>query len=291
MSILNLPAEQPLLKQPLPLDSDPIATDESLLATINGFTASFSQPMGPGNEDSWGYNNLYPTLPDSRANNLDSCIPSVGGASTGNIPQPHNGKKSDASLRANNQFPLDGAPSNKLSPPKRKSHRASNGGHNNRRKSTGESSSPSDEQPGEKTRRQRLLERNRVAANKCRQKKKEETKDLESRCQELSSRKDCLMAHFAQLQMEALDLKNAVLKHADCGDESIERHLAQSAMSLTNSCTLSEPAVVPGVTSSPDAAVSPVAISADSYPRTAESFESPPFQNSWVSQAPMPGRF
>jgi hypothetical protein len=92
----------------------------------------------------------------------------------------------------------------------------------------------SDDPPQEQAKREKFLERNRLAASKCRQKKKEHTMLLESRYREQSDRKEEFVAEIARLKSEILGLKNEVLKHAQCGDEPIKLHLAQMVKKITD---------------------------------------------------------
>lgn len=86
----------------------------------------------------------------------------------------------------------------------------------------------------EQAKRVKFLERNRVAASKCRQKKKEHTQQLESRYKQQSEKKEQLVGEIARLRSEILSLKNEVLKHAQCGDEPIKLHLAQMVKKITD---------------------------------------------------------
>ncbi|KAJ6144879.1 Rho GTPase activation protein [Penicillium chermesinum] len=86
----------------------------------------------------------------------------------------------------------------------------------------------------ERAKRAKFLERNRLAASKCRQKKKEHTQQLESRYKEQSEKKEQLVGEIARLRSEILNLKNEVLKHAQCGDEPIKLHLAQMVKKITD---------------------------------------------------------
>lgn len=88
--------------------------------------------------------------------------------------------------------------------------------------------------PEERTKRAKFLERNRLAASKCRQKKKEHTQQLEIRYKEQSEKKELLVSEIARLRSEILSLKNEVLKHAQCGDEPIKLHLAQMVKKITD---------------------------------------------------------
>ncbi|KAJ5782412.1 hypothetical protein N7457_004186 [Penicillium paradoxum] len=91
-----------------------------------------------------------------------------------------------------------------------------------------------DEAPHERAKRAKFLERNRLAASKCRQKKKEHTQKLEFDYKEQSDKKEQLMAEISRLRSEVLGLKNEVLKHAQCGDEPIKLHLAQMVKRITD---------------------------------------------------------
>jgi hypothetical protein len=86
----------------------------------------------------------------------------------------------------------------------------------------------------ERAKRAKFLERNRLAASKCRQKKKEHTQLLEVRYKEQSEKKELLVGEIARLRSEILSLKNEVLKHAQCGDEPIKLHLAQMVKRITD---------------------------------------------------------
>ncbi|KAJ5678103.1 Rho GTPase activation protein [Penicillium maclennaniae] len=89
--------------------------------------------------------------------------------------------------------------------------------------------------PQERAKRAKFLERNRLAASKCRQKKKEHTQKLEYRFKEQSEKKERLQGEIASLRSQILSLKNEVLKHAQCGDEPIKLHLAQMVKKITDS--------------------------------------------------------
>jgi hypothetical protein len=91
-----------------------------------------------------------------------------------------------------------------------------------------------DDAPHERAKRAKFLERNRLAASKCRQKKKEHTQQLEFNFKEQSEKKEQLVAEIARLRSEILGLKNEVLKHAQCGDEPIKLHLAQMVKKITD---------------------------------------------------------
>lgn len=85
----------------------------------------------------------------------------------------------------------------------------------------------------ERAKREVYLECNRLAASKCRQKKKEHTQQLASQFKEQSEKKNLLVNEIARLRSEILGLKNEVLRHALCGDEPIKLHLAQMVKKIT----------------------------------------------------------
>jgi hypothetical protein len=80
--------------------------------------------------------------------------------------------------------------------------------------------------------RQTHLEKNRVAAHKCRQRKKEYINGLEGRAREFSTKNKMLKDNVAMLREEVLELKNEVLRHAGCGFWAVDEYLAQCAGDL-----------------------------------------------------------
>jgi hypothetical protein len=86
----------------------------------------------------------------------------------------------------------------------------------------------------ERVKRAKSLERNRLAASKCRKKKKEHTTLLESRFKEQSDKRERLRAETSRLHSRILGLKNEFLRHAQCGDKPINLHLAQMVKQITS---------------------------------------------------------
>ncbi|RAL10930.1 bZIP transcription factor [Aspergillus homomorphus CBS 101889] len=95
------------------------------------------------------------------------------------------------------------------------------------------SGSPDRDRDMEQQKRERFLERNRVAANKCRRKKKEHTRQLESRCMDVTQANSALESEVGQLRSQILELKNELLKHSNCDDPAIKAHLARMVASLS----------------------------------------------------------
>ncbi|KAJ5832542.1 Rho GTPase activation protein [Penicillium riverlandense] len=85
----------------------------------------------------------------------------------------------------------------------------------------------------ERAKRAKFLERNRLAASKCRQKKKEHTQQLEVRFKEQSEKNAHLHKEIHELKSQALNLKNELLKHAQCNDEAIKLHLSAMVSKIT----------------------------------------------------------
>ena len=93
-------------------------------------------------------------------------------------------------------------------------------------------SSMSDNNKPEDAKRSKFLERNRVAASKCRQKKKEWTSNLESRARELQNSKTQLTMMVGSLKEEVLFLKTELLRHTGCGCTEIRDYLSHEAHAL-----------------------------------------------------------
>ncbi|KAI9890411.1 MAG: hypothetical protein M1814_004197 [Vezdaea aestivalis] len=85
------------------------------------------------------------------------------------------------------------------------------------------------EYPEGDVKRNRFLERNRVAASKCRQKKKEWTSNLEGRARELQQEKTQLTLMVSSLKDEMLFLKGELLKHSGCDCHKIRQYLNNEA--------------------------------------------------------------
>ena len=77
----------------------------------------------------------------------------------------------------------------------------------------------------EDVKRSKFLERNRVAASKCRQKKKEWTQNLENRARELQKNNNSLRIMVDSLRQEIIFLKGEMLKHGSCSCEQIQEFL------------------------------------------------------------------
>ncbi|KAI5862282.1 hypothetical protein GGS23DRAFT_597890 [Durotheca rogersii] len=73
------------------------------------------------------------------------------------------------------------------------------------------------------------LEKNRVAASKCRQKKKRETAILQERERGLAAQRQSLKLAADSLRDEVVGLRNEVLKHGMCDCSVIQRYIMETA--------------------------------------------------------------
>ena len=98
------------------------------------------------------------------------------------------------------------------------------------RKYASRTSNNTDEPPKvEDVKRSKFLERNRVAASKCRQKKKEWTQNLENRARELQKDNNQLRMVVESCRQEIIFLKGELLKHSQCECEPIQTFLKSGA--------------------------------------------------------------
>ncbi|KAJ9489496.1 hypothetical protein VN97_g3783 [Penicillium thymicola] len=80
--------------------------------------------------------------------------------------------------------------------------------------------------------RAKHLERNRIAANKCRERKKREHKQIERRLTDETEKKDILLAQLNCLREEVWNLKNLIFQHADCQDHQINHQLTRMTQTI-----------------------------------------------------------
>lgn len=80
--------------------------------------------------------------------------------------------------------------------------------------------------------RARHLERNRVAADKCRTKKKEDQLKMTQMMEKQSERHEALLSEIHCLRNEIWQLKNDIFAHAECGDGEILRQLQRMAQGI-----------------------------------------------------------
>ncbi|KAJ2978120.1 hypothetical protein NUW58_g7593 [Xylaria curta] len=78
-------------------------------------------------------------------------------------------------------------------------------------------------------RRRHFLQRNRVAAMKCRRKKKEWVNDLEGTKSELETRNSRLHMELDQLSTQASHIRAQLMAHANCHDSNINKWIENEA--------------------------------------------------------------
>jgi hypothetical protein len=88
-----------------------------------------------------------------------------------------------------------------------------------------------------KSRRDKVLQRNRQAAKRCRQRKKLVVEEIESLANAHAWRNNELRVYLEQLRYELLDLHSEILKHAQCDNEPIKRYLAQRVRKISEDHT------------------------------------------------------
>ncbi|KAJ1939805.1 hypothetical protein FBU59_004000 [Linderina macrospora] len=132
------------------------------------------------------------------------------------------------------------------------------------------SASPDDDENDDSSeemdeKRRKFLERNRVAASKCRQKKKMWIKELERRAEDATMQNRTLHLAVAQLKEEVIILKTQLLAHRNCGCNAIQQYLqADCGDPLTHaavaSATVPLPQPMPGTIMQDPAAAAAAAV-------------------------------
>lgn len=80
--------------------------------------------------------------------------------------------------------------------------------------------------------RARHLERNRIAANKCRLKRKREHEQIQHVLENETAKRDTLLAEVDTLKEEIWHLKNRIFEHAKCEDRQIDLQLAKMTQTV-----------------------------------------------------------
>ncbi|KAH8662719.1 hypothetical protein BGZ61DRAFT_368571 [Ilyonectria robusta] len=93
----------------------------------------------------------------------------------------------------------------------------------------GQKNEPNDDNLPKDPRRRRILERNRIAATKCRLRKLDETSALASREQAIEEQNRYLSACYESLTAEIYHLKTQLLRHTDCNCVLIQKYIANEA--------------------------------------------------------------
>jgi bZIP transcription factor len=91
----------------------------------------------------------------------------------------------------------------------------------------------SDDGDPSKSRRERALERNRLAASKCREKKKMHHQELEARARRLGEEHEELITTFKILQDQLFAMKSRFLEHVSCGCTGIREYMKTTVRPMT----------------------------------------------------------
>lgn len=246
MSTLNMLAEQPTFAGSAFTSADTVNPMTASFETGNAFPGDFLGLSLQDDDQVWNLSPTSPTLgswnpktePAFVNPSLERDLKNSRVRNGQPTPPPFEDKKTVATddLFAMSPSWEDSMAKNTNSRQRRSTSDSSESSATKRRKvreHKQSSSGPEDESKQDRAKREKFLERNRLAASKCRQKKKEHTMMLETRYKEQSQKKEELVAEIARLRSEILGLKNEVLKHAQCGDEPIKLHLAQMVKKIT----------------------------------------------------------
>ncbi|PNP85339.1 hypothetical protein FNYG_01329 [Fusarium nygamai] len=96
-------------------------------------------------------------------------------------------------------------------------------------KVTGQQEELDDDDLPKDPRRRRVLERNRIAANKCRLRKRDEALALASREETMEDQNRYLMTCLDSLTVEVYHLKTQLLRHTECNCVHIQNYIANEA--------------------------------------------------------------
>ncbi|KAI2611603.1 uncharacterized protein GGS25DRAFT_519912 [Hypoxylon fragiforme] len=77
------------------------------------------------------------------------------------------------------------------------------------------------------------LQKNRIAASKCRTKKKRETAKLQAVEKSLKVKRDALKCMVDSLRIEVLDHKNEILRHGMCDCSVIQKYIVETARQIS----------------------------------------------------------
>ncbi|KAF2273088.1 uncharacterized protein EI97DRAFT_461346 [Westerdykella ornata] len=210
-------------------DVSTAANDLISFATQNGAARNGVQPFTLPNQPTQ-VNNLghMPVQPVSRDPGRRGTVDSAISADTADFSEESGQSEQKTTTRSRAK---KGASNGKLAagtkrkadePAKSNSRRKTNNGaasNNSVNDSEEERTSPKQEDTKKMTdeeKRKNFLERNRVAALKCRQRKKQWLANLQQKVETYSQENDTLLTTVAQLREEIINLKTVLLAHKDC---------------------------------------------------------------------------
>ncbi|KAF9284596.1 hypothetical protein BGZ88_009904 [Linnemannia elongata] len=134
-----------------------------------------------------------------------------------------------------------------------------------RKRSRGQDESP-------EVKRQKFLERNRMAASKCREKKRLQTLKTITDADEITARNQALHETLDELQEEVRRLKNQILCHRDCSCDVIQKFVHSSFDTTPVNSSSSSDSIVNMSDSYPSAFTSTMDVFQDMIPAHAMQF-------------------
>lgn len=161
-----------------------------------------------------------PSIPHTSGSGSRSASRSGSGSST--FSQPHRSRSSVSTE------PSTEPPSEPPEPPKKKPNNKGKS-----RRSSSQATAADDDDP----KRQKVLERNRVAASKCRKKKKEWVSELQETKAGLETQHQQLQREYNGLLDEVSRMKNELITHAHCNDPNIDLWLDNEAKRFVQKAT------------------------------------------------------
>lgn len=204
-------------------------------ASFRPFTPPSSASFSP---KSWPYNSYQQDAPSNIFTNID---PNSTRAHYGQVTPPDDENDNESLL---DQHLREQFEQQEVEPPqsigKGKRKRNSNDSANQaspkrtRKYASRRSNNTNDPTKPEDAKRSKFLERNRVAASKCRQKKKEWTQNLENRARELQKNNNQLRMVVESCRQEVLFLKGELLKHSQCECEAIQTFIKSGASNFAD---------------------------------------------------------
>ncbi|KAK4696037.1 hypothetical protein P7C71_g1815, partial [Lecanoromycetidae sp. Uapishka_2] len=183
------------------------------------------RPISPPNSAAlmpkdWPYSNFQQPTPSSLLTNID---PSNTRAQYGQVTPPDDENVNENLLEQYQAQQIQSQGPEKKR--KRSSLNSESSPTKRSRKYTSRGAQNTEVNKPEDVKRSKFLERNRVAASKCRQKKKEWTQNLEDRAREFQKTNSSLRIVIESLRQEVLFLKSEVLKHHSCSCEEIQKFI------------------------------------------------------------------
>ncbi|KAF2119383.1 Aft1 HRA domain-containing protein [Lophiotrema nucula] len=206
------------------------ANDLLSFATQNGNRngASFGMPNQQQQVNNLGHMPVQPVQENGRRNTKGS-INSMQSADTAEFSESGGSEQAKATTRS--RAAKKGSANGKGAANKRKAEDTPKGGKKAKGNTGAPISGPDDDEMGsddenqldengkkmtDEEKRKNFLERNRIAALKCRQRKKQWLANLQAKVELFSTENDALSGTVTQLREEIVNLKTLLLAHKDC---------------------------------------------------------------------------